>query len=339
MAAPGAKTVTVYVATTRARQIPDSNIFTSDRVREPNYAAFTISIPPGHQPGQIEWPVNGPNPSYAFATVDQSLLDKAAFERGIARPASGKSVNTLIFVHGFNNNFQESLYRLAQITADTKFAGAPVLFAWPSEAKTTGYLADKDAVTASRDQLVALIAATAKGTNGRVTLLAHSMGSWLTMEALRQLRLTGRSNVIAKLEVILAAPDIDVDVFRSQLEVLGPLDPPMTLLVARDDIALAISRRLADQRIRVGAVDIDDPRVQEAALKAHLRIVDISDVASADRLGHSRFVTLAAYYPRLASAQLQGTGDLKETGAFVFNTVGATLASPFNLAGSIIAGE
>jgi len=341
VAAPGARIETLYVATTRARQIPDSNIFTNDRARETNYAVFKISVPPGHQPGQIEWPLEGPNPAYSFATVDQSLLDKGSFERAVAtRSAASKTDHSLIFVHGFNNNFQESLYRLAQMTADTNFSGAAVLFAWPSEAKATGYIADKDAVTASRDQLASLIATTAKSTKGRVTLLAHSMGSWLTMEALRQLRLTGRSDVIAKLDVVLASPDIDVDVFRSQLDVLGPLDPPMTILVSRDDIALAVSQRLADHRRRVGAVDIDDPRVQEAALRAHLRIVDISDLASDDAFHHDRFVTLAAYYPRLASSHLQDSGgDIRETGAFVFNKVGATLASPFSLAGSAIAGE
>jgi len=338
LAAPGAKVLSLYVATSRARQIPGTNIFGNERAHQTNYAAFKVSIPPEHQPGKIEWPLNGPDPVHSFATLDQSLLDKADFDR--AMTARGKSANTLIFVHGFNNNFQESLYRLAQMSADTNFSGTPVLFAWPSEAKATGYLADKDAVAASRDQLTAVIIAATKNTSGRVTLLAHSMGSWLTVEALRQLRLSGRNDVIARLDVILASPDIDVDVFISQLDVIGPLDPPMTVLVSHDDIALAVSKSLADHRERVGAINIEDPRVQEGALKAHVRVIDVSGVAPADRFNHDRFVTLAAFYPRLASAHLPGPdGDVRETGAFVFNTVGETLASPFSLVGNAVTGQ
>lgn len=46
------------------------------------------------------------------------------------------------------------------------------------------------------------------------------MGAWLTVEALRQLRLARNDAAINRLNVILAAPDIDVDVFRSQMEVI-----------------------------------------------------------------------------------------------------------------------
>ncbi len=39
--------------------------------------------------------------------------------------------------------------------------------------------------------------------------------------------LTGRSATLNRLAVVLAAPDIDVDVFRAQMNVIGPLTPPM----------------------------------------------------------------------------------------------------------------
>lgn len=337
---PGARVVTVYVATTRARQRPDSNVFTGGHSRALNYAAFKISIPPEHRAGNIEWPTSTPDPALSFATVQQEALDKRTFEQLIAaRSGLRTPVKAGVFVHGFNTNFQEALFRLAQMAVDADVAGAPILFAWPSEAKLTGYVADKDAVTASRDQLAELLKMLARDSAvGDVTVIAHSMGAWLTVEALRQLRLTHNDAVISRLRIVLAAPDIDVDVFRTQMAVIGPLSPPMTVLVSRDDIALSVSSHIAGDRPRLGMIDVDDPRVQEAAVKAKLEIIDVSSVKAPDRLHHDRFASLAALYPRLAASEANGA-DLRRAGAFVFNTVGATLSSPFTLAGSAIGGQ
>jgi len=65
-----------------------------------------------------------------------------------------KKQNVLIFVHGFNNNFQESLYRMAQIDTDAAFNGKAILFAWPSKGDPTRYEDDKAASAASRDYLI-----------------------------------------------------------------------------------------------------------------------------------------------------------------------------------------
>jgi esterase/lipase superfamily enzyme len=340
--APGVRIATVYVATTRAREIPDSNIFNSARARGLNYAEFKISIPPRHRPGQIEWPNGAPDPATSFTTVQQTVLDRQTFEQRIAQSGNAaKSVKAGVFVHGFNTNFQEALYRLAQMTADSDVDGVPILFAWPSEARVTGYVADKDAVTYSRDQLVDLLTLLARKRNvGEITVFAHSMGGWLTAEALRQLRVAGNNAIVNRLNVVLAAPDIDVDVFRAQMEVIGPLSPPMTVLVSRDDIALSIASRIAGERQRLGMLDVDDPRVQEAAEKAKLRIIDISSLKASDGFNHDRYVSLAALYHRLAAVEKDGAGhDLRRAGAFIFNTVGTTLSSPFSLTGRALAGE
>jgi esterase/lipase superfamily enzyme len=340
-APPGAQQVTIYVATTRQRAFPDANVFTAGRAASVAYAEFTVSLPPGHQSGKVEWPNPTPDPSSTFAVVRQRALDEAAFDAEVSRRQGGRATDVGVFVHGYNTNFQEALFRMAQMTADAHVDGAPILFAWPSEGSLSGYVADKDAVTYSRDQLVALLTKLAKTPGvGHITLIGHSMGGWLTAEALRQLRLTGQDAVIRRLKVVLAAPDIDADVFREQMTVIGKLSPPLTLLVSRDDKALSVSGFIADDHVRVGAIDVSDPRVTEAARKYEVQVVDISSLAASDPLGHDRFVSLAAYYPQLAAeAQSGDGGGLRQAGAYVFNTVGTTLSSPFAMAGRAVAGE
>ncbi len=334
--ASSARVVAVYVATTRARQRPGSNVFTNDRSRELNYAAFKIAIPPVHQPGHIEWPGLAPDPALSFATLQQKVLDKRTFEQLTAAQSSPHTpLKATVFVHGFNTNFQEALFRLAQMTADGDVVGVPILFAWPSEAKLTGYVVDKDAVAASRDQLAEVLTMLARNSDADVAVIAHSMGAWPAVEALRQLRLAHKDAVIRRLRIVLAAPDIDVDVFRTQMAVIGPLSPPMTVLVARDDIALSLASFIAGERPRLGMIDVDDPRIQETAVKAKLEIVDVSSVKAPDRMNHERYASLAALYPRLAASDADGIG-IRRAGAFIFNAVGATISSPFTLAGSAI---
>ncbi len=339
MSLSGTRTVTVYVATTRVREEADRDAFTGNRAGALSYAEFKISVPPGHRSGNIEWSTSIPDPRTSFATVSHDALDRPAFEQKLAS-RDGRHRKVGVFIHGFNTNFPEALFRLAQIATDADADGALVLFAWPSEGRVTGYLADKDAATYSRDQLVDLLTMLARNRSiADITVVGHSMGGWLTVEALRQLRLTGNNAVIDRLRVILAAPDIDIDVFRAQTAVIGPLSPPMMVLVSRDDVALAVSGDIAGKRQRLGALDVNDPRVQQAALDAKVQIVDISDLQPSDGFKHDRYVGLAALYPQLTAAEANGGRDLRHAGAFIFNAVGATLSSPFSLAGSALAGE
>src|SRR5690606_13139254 len=134
-----------------------------------------------------------------------------------------------IFVHGYNVGYEESVFRVTQMVNDANIDMAPMLFAWPSLGERAGYIADKDAANASRDQFAALLTKLATyRKRGEIVILAHSMGGWLTMETLRQLRLQGRGDVLDRLTVILASPDIDTDVFWRQVQVIGPMKTPLT---------------------------------------------------------------------------------------------------------------
>ncbi|MDO1583030.1 alpha/beta hydrolase [Rhizobium oryzicola] len=341
VSAAGGKVQTIYVATTRMPSSANPGAFTSERSLQTHYAEYQISVPPNHKPGAIEWPTAARDPKTSFVTVSYRPLDRPAFERAVASRQNGAKPNVGVFVHGFNNNFQEALYRLAQMHADAGGRGSVILFSWPSEASIGGYVADKDGVTISRDGLVDVLTMLGRNPNlGNTIVLGHSMGGWLTAESLRQLRLMHRDDVFKRMKVVLAAPDIDVDVFRSQLEVIGPLNPPMTLLVSKDDKALAVSRFIAGEHNRLGALDVDHPQVAEAARKANVQVVDISALKTDDDFRHNRFTELAAMMPKLMERDKTASAtSLQQAGAFVLNGVGTTLASPFRLAGAAMAGS
>jgi esterase/lipase superfamily enzyme len=333
--------VTVYTATTRAPSGDEALHFTSERAHAMRFARYTVSIPPAHQPAEIEWPAGTPDPSQSFAVVNRSVLAKRAFLDEVqAASRSATDVGAGIFVHGFNYNFPETVFRLAQLSADATLEGPQIAFSWPSQANLRGYLDDLNSATYSRDYLAELILDVAARTRGDIAVVGHSMGAWLVMETVRQLRLQGYDQVIARLRVILAAPDIDVDVFRQQLEVIGPLDRPMMVLVSPEDRALLISELLSASRPRLGTSDVRDPEVQATARANNVQIIDISAVGDAGGLGHDRFVALATTIP-----DDQGPGgpaplrDLRRAGVFILDALGTTLASPFDLAGQALGGQ
>ena len=76
-----------------------------------------------------------------------------------------------------------------------------------------------------------------------IDIIAHSMGNWVAMEALRQLAIAGNRDLGGKLGyVVLASPDIDVDVFKKQMVRYGKPDKPFVVLLSGDDHALQLSR-------------------------------------------------------------------------------------------------
>jgi esterase/lipase superfamily enzyme len=288
--------VRILVATTRERASPEEGSeLTARRAGQMNYDSITISIPSRHQVGRIEWPdAVPPQPGYSFMTTERAPLDRAGFLGEIAaqtRQGGSESNQVLLYVHGYNTLYQEAVYRLAQIVHDSKFTGTAVLFAWPSRGKTPLYLADRESSEYSRDYLEAALLeiAAIKGVRS-INVLGHSMGNMLVMETLRQAKLKGHGNFRGKLgEVILAAPDIDVQVFRTQLDVVTPLAKPITVLVSQDDQALAIARTLAGGVDRVGAAKLDDPAIVAGIARYNLRVIDMSGLSSGDNSNHNKF--------------------------------------------------
>ena len=317
--------VRVFAATTReANPAPEPGY--SDRFAyETAYRWYDISVPNDRGDGEIIYPRRRPDPDRDYLVVRSGALDRTSFFAEVERQNAAQTAETGVFVHGFNTRFQEGLFLLAQITADSGGQGAPVLFSWPSAGHALDYVADRDAALFSRDALSELLTGLAPS-EGRLLVFGHSLGGWLTLESLRTLRLTGRGDVLDDLDIVLASPDIDVQVFTLQIRTIGPLNSPIVLLVSPDDRVLALSAMVAGGRPRLGAMAVDDPTIAETAIINNLQIVDISSV-DGDALGHRRFVHLARLFSELADERRERSG-LRRAGAFVLDTLDRELIRP-----------
>ncbi|MGL4976322.1 MAG: alpha/beta hydrolase, partial [Bosea sp. (in: a-proteobacteria)] len=135
------------------------------------------------------------------------------------------------------------------------FQGKTALFAWPSGGRLLNYIGDRESATWSRDGFEAALRAIGSNPSiGRVHIVAHSMGTLLTLESLRQI--APNDPLRQKLgAIVFASPDIDLAVFESNVTQLGPLASRMTMIIDPGDLALAASARLAGGITRAGAAD------------------------------------------------------------------------------------
>lgn len=163
------------------------------------------------------WRKNVEVPKFEPARV----LNHDEFNTSIA--ASPRTREVLLYVHGFNNSPDIAFRRVAELTRLLEFSGAPFAFTWPAHGGVSWYLYDLQSANISRDALANLLRDLSQNQNvSRIHIFAHSMGSWLTMEALRQTALAGQSSVLDKIsDVILFAPDLDPQVFERQITVVN----------------------------------------------------------------------------------------------------------------------
>ena len=84
-----------------------------------------------------------------------------------------------------------------------------MVFSWPSKAKLFDYGYDRESAMWSRDALEQVLSGLITSpTVGRLHIVAHSMGTLLTLETLRMLRATGGETAMSRIgAVVLAAPD------------------------------------------------------------------------------------------------------------------------------------
>jgi esterase/lipase superfamily enzyme len=188
----------------------------------------------------------------------------------LAQATGGRDV--LIYVHGFKQTFEMAALDAARLSDGIRFQGETMVFSWPSKAGLFDYSYDRESAMWSRDAFERVLdSIMASSTAGRVHIVAHSMGTMLAMESLRQLHARHGEAAGDRIgAVVFASPDIDMDVFSSSITRIGPLARKITVITATNDRALNLAGKLAGGITRVGAAE-------KAALeRLGLRVIDAS---------------------------------------------------------------
>lgn len=286
--------VDMLVATTRLPAENPGVLFSGERADDISLSNVVISIPPdgNREVGAIQWPDSYPgDPLKSFVTTKAQTISETRVNDWFKR-TSGPRRKALIFVHGFNTTYSEAVFRFAQLAHDLKIEAAPVLFTWPSRGNALDYVYDRESTVYSRFGLVAVLQeAIASRDVENVTIVAHSMGTSLAIEALREVAIRNHGVSPKIRTVVLASPDIDIDVFRRQVVEMGPKRPAFLVFSSRNDLALLLSKWIAGDVDRLGGVDL---RENQALLaKLGVTVIDATDVAHADPLGHTAFAESA----------------------------------------------
>lgn len=240
--------------------------FTSQRGRGLSFAEVEVMPPDRSLTGRVASAVSG---DWNVASVGP--VEEAAPAKAFAEAALGRDV--LLYVHGYRETFESAASSAAQLSSGIKFRGATALFTWPSAAATLDYGYDRESAMWSRDALLdSLMALARSNSGGRINIVGHSMGTMLILETLRTFRAEGGETAMARIgAIVLASPDMDIDLFTQAVERLGPDAKKITVISSTKDRALALSSTLAGGVVRAGAAS------RERLDALGVRVADASD--------------------------------------------------------------
>ena len=264
-----------------------------------HYGRCLVSVPTDRRIGTIPrpsiWTLYKANPKKHFILQKVSEIRRDGFITDLREYINACSDRqALVFVHGFNVDFVSAVLRTAQIAADLNFAGAPILFSWPSKGSLSplAYTHDETQARWTLPDLRAfleLIVAQSGATT--IHLLAHSMGNRALTEALMQMAaaMKKRSRAIFN-ELVLTAPDIDSDTFtRDIAPAILRTARRVTLYASSNDAALAFSKTVhgydragesGDNIVLVPGIDTIDVSSVDTNLIGHFYYGDNRSVLS-----------------------------------------------------------
>jgi esterase/lipase superfamily enzyme len=259
------------------------------------YGYVNVTIPQIHKEAELEtqprWAeytlgIDEASMRRRYVLLDQvTPLAKDDFVRTLRQQVKDSpSKDLFIFVHGFNNTFEDTARRAAQMAYDLDFDGTPLLYSWPSQGSATAYAVDEAAVGISGRKMADFLeTVVAQSGAQRIHLLAHSMGNRALIEALQTYLAKRapdqRQHIFG--QIVFTAPDVDRDYFVDAIGSLRSAAERVTLYASGNDYALRSSQFLHGAP-RAGTAGDFIIRL------AGLDTIDMSSVP-ADALGHSYF--------------------------------------------------
>jgi len=289
-------TLQVYYATDRADKgavagtVDPGTRYGIERGSALAFGAVKVSVPRDHRAGQLETPSivrlefsSDPKRHVMLQSVEPMSPDAWRAELS-KRAAAHDQPGVLLFIHGFNVSFSNAALRTGQLAYDLAFPGASMFYSWPSRASISDYNADQQTAEWAIPNLENLLSEVSKLAAGTpVYVIAHSMGNRVFTRAFERLLAVDPRRRAAFRELVLTAPDIDTEIFRTQIapRILG-VGPRVTLYASDNDSALNASRRLSAGYRRLGQAG------NEILVLPGMDTVDASKVKT-DLLGHSYF--------------------------------------------------
>ncbi|MQB14763.1 alpha/beta hydrolase [Pseudomonas lactis] len=294
----------VHYGTDRLQEPAIGVKFGGYRGEKVTYGLAEVSIPDTHKRGQTErpsfWSYNqkgNPSKHIVIHNVETceltEWLEQARnyLEKAIKTQDLG-SQEGLLFIHGYNVNFEEAIWRSAQLCHDLKFHGLMMCFSWASLGISKGYIPDTASVDASALHLEEYLTHVTKELNlSALHIIAHSMGNRALLSVLEKWTVVPSDVPIS--QIVLAAPDIDSDRFKQIGRVFNSYEQ-VTLYASKTDRAILASAKVHKNPRAGGA----DPMI----VMNHLSAIDVSS-AGKDMfgLGHSYFANTSKVFSDLFS--------------------------------------
>jgi esterase/lipase superfamily enzyme len=251
---PGARLYTVWFGTNRKPNDPadPAQGFSAQRDERVHYGTCQVSIPKSHLFGSVGsgwWLRWIRRTDDRLRLVERTALGPDNFWHELSATLQSYDATErqgLVFLHGYNVAFEEAAIRAAQIGFDLKVPGVTAFFSWPSCGTLGGYPADEASIEASEPQITAFLADfVARSGARRVHLIAHSMGNRGLLRALQRLAgAVAQQPQVQFGQIILAAPDVDRDVFVTLADHYVRFAQRTTLYTSPADRAVGVSRWL-----------------------------------------------------------------------------------------------
>lgn len=287
----------IYFATDRNRvNTSDWNEMFGNERSSLKYGVCEVSIPHDHKIGEIESPsiwrfefTEDPEKHIMIHKINMMEKDNffSDLRQKIQRSARKR---TFLFVHGYNTSFSDAARRTAQISYDLLFDGKAVFYSWPSQASTFKYAKDEANIQWSQTNIrLFLEDYISRSGAEEIYLVAHSMGNRGLTRAIIDL-MDERPELREKItEIILAAPDIDADVFKRDIapKMVKKVRKPITLYVSSDDLALKASKELhgspragdsGTKMVIVDGVETIDASGVDTSFLSHSYFADTSSI-------------------------------------------------------------
>jgi len=314
--------VTTYYATNRKPTgvAEPVKFYGSEASSKFDYGRAVVTIPLLHTPGVVELPSlwkleRQADPNKHFTLKSISPLDVDAARKELAdKLQSGKSKTVLLFVHGYNVSFAYAALRTAQMAHDLQFSGLAFFYSWPSAGLVRGYWQDEEAARLSESVFEQLIEDLSQLPIDGIYLIAHSMGGRIVSHALQSRADKGKETKQVR-ELLLAAPDINAEIFRT---VIAPK------LSAMEGLRTTIYASSSDMALKASNVVHGFRRVGETAggifTFPRLETVDASGASALSKgYGHLYVVDSSAVIRDMQTIILRGISaklrGLKEIGA------------------------